>query len=164
MNATRVVALFTRKCIEALRSVESRPRSRRRPNRENFRRNGRRKLETAGFPDKQAFLIFREQRSQTGSKKLERDPLSSLNSEDRSFSWKEKKKKKKLDQKSRKTRRFQSLRERSFDLTGRGKSVRAKEKKKKRKGDRKTIGRGKGEVLRVDKLMHPSPPFRIGFL
>lgn len=36
--------------------------------------------------DKQAFLIFREQRSQTESKKLERDPLPSLNSEDRSFS------------------------------------------------------------------------------
>lgn len=41
--------------------------------------------------------------------------------------------------------------------------MREKRKKKRREGD-KTIGREKGQVLRVDKLMHPSPPFRIGFL
>lgn len=40
---------------------------------------------------------------------------------------------------------------------------RKKKEKKGREGD-KTIGRRKGQVLRVDKLMHPSPPFRIGFL
>lgn len=37
-------------------------------------------------------------------------------------------------------------------------------KREQKKKEDKTIGRGIGQVLRVDKLMHPSPAFRIGFL
>lgn len=110
-------------------------------------------------PDEKPFFIFREQRSQNESKKPGSAVFPPLSSKIDSF-LKKKKKIRKL---------FLTFdRKRSFDLrivgSKMGRICESKKKEKKRREGDKTIGRGKGQVLRVDKLMHPSPPFRIGFL
>lgn len=109
--------------------------------RRDFWGNGRRKPR----PDEKPFFIFREQRSQTESKKLERDLLF----------------REKIDSffKKNSLEILPHLRSKTIVRKGWKSKERTKEKK-----EDKTIGRGKGQVLRVDKLMHPSPAFRIGFL
>lgn len=108
-------------------------------------------------PDEKPFFIFREQRSRNESKKPGSAIFPPLSSKIDSF-LKKKKKIRKL---------FLTFdRKRSFDLRIVGSKMGriCERKKKEKKGGRGIRQSAEGKVLRVDKLMHPSPPFRIGFL
>lgn len=126
--------------------------------RRDFRRSGRRKLETAARR-KAVFHIPRAKESKRVKETGERGLPSSFK-QDRFFSQKKKKRFANSSSLSIENDRYR-FKDRWIEN---GENLwKEKERKKRREGD-KTIGRGKGQVLRVDKLMHPSPPFRIGFL
>lgn len=111
-------------------------------------------------PDEKPFFIFREQRSRNESKKPGSAVFPPLSRKIDSFLKKRKKRFANSSSLSIENDRYR-FKDRWIEN---GENLwEQKERKKRREGD-KTIGRGKGQVLRVDKLMHPSPPFRIGFL
>lgn len=169
MNATRrrIVASFARaqeanRGEEALRLVGgwSVERSRRRPNREEERFPKKRTEKTGNRGQTKSRFSYSASKG-VETNQRNRGARSSLLFQARSILFLKKEKKDSQALPHFRSKTIVRFKDRWIEN---GENLwEEKERKKKREGD-KTIGRGKGQVLRVDKLMHPSPPFRIGFL